>query len=233
MTNSPRLFIGSALASVVFLAGPTAMPLAAALLSSKLPSLGHSIDSSGAAQAAFALVSISLIFGGGAFWGWTLGKLSGSGHARRLAVAGSLGWGLSTIVVGFALGTLEESIARLVPNLPIHNLFTMLFTPAVFVITGVTGIALGIAMRDRRAGVALGWRAGLVAALAFAAVDLILDSLGVRVGGPNAAESATMLRVLTLGNVGAAIAGGATTGLLFSRHVAKASADVVLPAQTA
>ena len=43
----------------------------------------------------------------------------------------------------------------------------------------------------------------------------------MRVGARRAAESTTMLKVLALGDLGAALAGGAAIGVMLARHVAR------------
>ena len=51
------------------------------------------------------------------------------------------------------------------------------------------------------------------------AVNLGMEALGWQVGGPGAAERATMLTVLFVSNLGAALAGGAMLGMtLAQRH---------------
>ena len=111
-------------------------------------------------------------------------------------------------------------MARFARRLIVHILFTLLFVPAVFFVAATTGIAIGWALRSWRVAVRAALGGGAAAALGFLAVDLLLDSLGMRVGGPGAAERATMLTVLALGDLGAALAGGATIGVILARHVA-------------
>ena len=51
------------------------------------------------------------------------------------------------------------------------------------------------------------------------AVNLGMEALGWQVGGPGAAERATMLTVLFVSNLGAALASGAMLGMtLAQRH---------------
>ena len=54
-----------------------------------------------------------------------------------------------------------------------------------------------------------------VAALAFLAVNLGMEALGWQVGGPGAEERATMLTVLFVSSLGAALAGGASISELW------------------
>jgi len=61
------------------------------------------------------------------------------------------------------------------------------------------------------------WQAGLIATLTFLVVNLLMESLGWVIGAPNAAERATMVTVLALGNITAAITGGAVMGWKLAR----------------
>jgi hypothetical protein len=63
----------------------------------------------------------------------------------------------------------------------------------------------------------LALRVGLTAALAFLAINLGMEVLGWQVGGPGAEERATMLTVLLVSNLGAALAGGAVLGLTLAQ----------------
>jgi hypothetical protein len=93
----------------------------------------------------------------------------------------------------------------------------MLFVPAAFLIAGTSSLALGWALEWGRAAPGLALRVGLVAALAFLAVDLSMEAAGWQVGAPGAAERATMLTVLFVSNIGAALAGGAMLGLTLTQ----------------
>jgi hypothetical protein len=62
-------------------------------------------------------------------------------------------------------------------------------------------------LRDNALAWSLFWRVGLAAGGAFQAVNLIMQAAGWVVGAPGAAERATMLTVMGLGNIGAALGG--------------------------
>ena len=55
---------------------------------------------------------------------------------------------------------------------------------------------------------------------AFLVADVVQDLLGRRVGGPNAGATSTMLSVMAIGDLAAAIAGSAVIGALLTRHEA-------------
>ena len=137
--------------------------------------------------------------------------------SRRAAWAGSLGFVPITALLAVGLAAAEPIVFR--ANLPVHRLFTVLFVPSAGLIAGTSSLALGWALGWGRAAPALALRVGLTAALAFLAVDLGMEALGWQVGGSRAAERATMLMVLFVSNLGAALAGGAMLGMtLTQRH---------------
>jgi len=168
-----------------------------------------------------ALPVLALMFAGGAFWGRALARLTGLGETRRMAWAGALTFAPGVILAGFVLNMLEVALVERGggPDLPVHVLFTMLFVPAAFIVAGLGSLSLGIAQRDWALAIRLGLLAGFSAAFAFLVIDLLMDSLGWRVGAPGAAQRATMLTVMMLGNLGAALAGGAVVGSILERYL--------------
>ena len=154
------------------------------------------------------------MFVGGAVWGWSISRVTKAGAGRRMAVAGGIGFALSTIVIVLTLGFLEDLVVEQQrgPQLPIHNVFTLLFVPAAAIGAGGCGAALGFGMRDRAMAGRLALMCAIGGACAFLVVNLTLDGLGLRVGAPGAAARATMLTTALLGNFAAALAGGAIIG---------------------
>jgi hypothetical protein len=143
-----------------------------------------------------------------------MARLTGLGHERRVGWAAAIAVGPSVVLVGVSLAAVES---RLIPqsadsSLPIHVIFSLLFVPAVLLIAAIGGFALGSGARGVRLGANLAMRAGLSAGLAFLIIDLLMDALGWRVGGPHAGERATMVVVTTFGTIGAALAAGAALG---------------------
>lgn len=165
-----------------------------------------------------ALPALAGFAAGSALWGVRMGRLAGDGDGRRLAVAGAMGFGPITVALGIGLSALEPlAIAQLSGALPVHRLFTLLFLPTAFLIAGVSAWAVGIGLRRPRLALALLWQVGLAAAAGFLVVNLAFEAAGWVVGGPGAAERATMLTVMFAGNLGAALAGGACMGLVLHR----------------
>jgi len=178
------------------------------------------------------VLALAMLFGGGALWGVALARLTHYPHAWRLVLAVALSYGPAVLLAAFALGRLEPLVVEGAPRLPIHVLFGVLFAPAVFAVVALVGLALGIAVGSLRFGVAAALGGGLASALAFLAVDALLDTLGMRVGAPGAEERATMITVLTLGDFGAALAGGAVFSRSLARFVAAAEPRSIYAAQT-
>jgi hypothetical protein len=167
-----------------------------------------------------AVPAVAGFAGGAAAWGIRMGRLAGGTDRRRLALAGVLGFAPITLALAISLSALEPiAVASFGAALPIHRLFTILFVPSAFLIAGISAAALGLGLGLRRPRLALAllWQVGLAAALAFLAVNLLMEFLGWVVGSPGAAERATMVTVLAAGNLGAALAGGAVLGLALHR----------------
>jgi len=164
-----------------------------------------------------ALSAFIGMFVGGAVWGWSISRVTKAAAGRRMAVAGGIGFALSTLVVILTLGFLEDLVVEQQrgPQLPIHNVFMLLFAPAAAIIAGVCGAALGFGMRDWAMASRLAWMCAIGGGCAFLVVNLTLDGLGWRVGAPGAAARATMLTTAVLGNVAAALAGGSVIGKVF------------------
>lgn len=214
--NLGQVAIRSALTTALYLFGGLLLGFAAAIGFSQLPM--HMPDS---AQTLVAMaIILSVLFAAGAAWGRAMARLSGLGETRRMAKAGALSFGPALVLSALILSSLEVAIIERGggTSLPIHVVFTILFVPAVFVVAGVGGLALGIAQGDWR----LAWRcalsSGLAGSAAFLLVNLGMDQLGWRVGSPGAAERATMLTVMMAGSLGASLAGGGVIGILLGKN---------------
>lgn len=206
-----KIIIFSALATAfILIAGIVLGGAVGAILNDRLP--GHPTDVINIILS--AIPALGGVIGGGAVWGWAIARITRAGNPKRMARAGAIGFGPLMIVIAFALTFLETLIVEKNqgPQLPIHNVFTLLFVPAAAIIVGVGGFALGIGTGDRIVARKLLWRCALAGGLAFLIVNLTMDALGWRVGAPNAAERATMLTTAFLGNFAAALAGGGVIG---------------------
>jgi len=156
---------------------------------------------------------------GSALWGVSIGRLGQNDERRRLAWAGILGFVPITLLLGLLLQFIEPiAVARVGAQIPLHRLFTLLFVPTAFLIAAAGGLALGFGLRQRRRAWALALRSGGAAALAFLLVNLLMEALGWQVGAPGAAERFTMLTVLLISDLGAAVAAGAIIGVTLVPH---------------
>jgi hypothetical protein len=175
-----------------------------------------------------ALPVLVTLTAGGAVWGYTMSRLTGAGGRTRMAWAGALSFAPSLILTGIILARLEVAIVEGSggPDLPIHQVFSLLFVPAAFFVAGVGGLALGLAAGDAHRALKMFIAAGSAAALAFLAVNLGMDALGWRVGAPGAAERFTMLTVMLAGSLGAALAGGAVVGMVLKGRQRAENTDV-------
>ena len=81
--------------------------------------------------------------------------------------------------------------------------------------TASTGLALGLVLRNWKAGLVLSMTTMLVSVCAALITVVILDRAGLRVGSGNAA----MPKAAAAGTMSAAIAGGAILGVLFRQYV--------------
>jgi hypothetical protein len=179
---------------------------------------GHGISNpSPIATAVSAIPAFMGIFFGSALWGVLMGRLARAGDLWHMALAGGLGFAPIAIGLGILLQVLEPMALREYGDwLPLHRLFSVLFVPTAFTIAGVSAFAIGIGLRNRPLAWQLLWKIGLVAAAAFLVVNLSMEASGWVVGAPRAAERFTMLTVMFVSNLGAALAGGAALGLLLT-----------------
>ena len=200
-----------ALFTVLTLFGGMLAGVAIGLVFQNLP--GHSLPSALSITLGVIPAILGLVAGGAAWGVAMMGRLARAKDLRRMALAGSLGFAPVTILLAIGLLTLEPiAVEKFGAQLPIHRVFTLFFVPAAFIIAGVSAFAMGRGLNDRALAVMLLWRVGLAAALAFLAVNLAMEAAGWIVGAPGAAERATMLVVMFVGNLGAALAGGAVMG---------------------
>ncbi|HET9221803.1 MAG TPA: hypothetical protein VFO07_04830 [Roseiflexaceae bacterium] len=213
-----RIALMSALSAGLCLVGSLVLPFLVALVVGQL--MGNAANPPRAVVVMLIVLALVSLAGGSAAWGIALARLTGAPNSRRLALACALSYGPATLAGAFLLGRIEPIVVEGTPGLPIHMLFTLLFVPVVFLVAAATGLAIGWALRSGRLAATAALGGGAAAALGFFAVDVLLDSLGMRVGAPRAEESATMIKVLAIGDLGAALAGGAVIGVILARHIA-------------
>jgi len=223
MSSGQLMWVGAWKTVATLFGGLLAGLLLGNLVFSVLP--GFSVTNPKVQNAVIAAIPTIIVFAvGSAAWGRSMGRLTGVDEPRRMAWAGILGFAPITIVMGFLLFRLEPvALERFGERLPIHRVFTLLFVPTAFIIASVSAWAIGVGLRDKPLSRALAWRVGLTSAAAFLAVNLLMEAAGWVVGAPGAAERATMVTVMSLGNLVAALSGGAVLGLRLGRRAAAAT----------
>ncbi|MEJ2597006.1 MAG: hypothetical protein P8Z00_01660 [Anaerolineales bacterium] len=165
-----------------------------------------------------------LVLGSG-LWGLLVGRLAQATNRRRMALAGLLGFAPATILLAIALQFLEPLVLKIAGDqYPIYRLFTFLFVPTAFLIAGISAWAIGLGLQGKQFAWTLLLRVGMIAGLAFLALNLLMESLGWRVGAPGAAERFTMLTVMFVGDLGAALAGGSALGWLLAEEYSAVAA---------
>jgi hypothetical protein len=155
-------------------------------------------------------------FAAGWLWGGGTARLVGQ-PAKPVGKKMALSWGASVFVVGLLLDFSQTPVFSSsgalrnigFPRETLHYLFTLVFAPAVGLVTG---------WNVWRLLQALGWevgekevarQAGVWAALAFLAASLVLFfGLGWEVGGPFAGRKYNMIGIMHVCNACAALAGG-------------------------
>ena len=189
-------------------------------LSASLPShLARRMENAGP-LIPVGLLAISCIVGG-ALWARRLARIVGMSEPARLGWAGAIVYAPSLIAAVFLLNEGEKYFVEGPGQalVPVHVAFAILFTLAAAIVTALLGGALGIAARNGRLAARLGLFGGATAGLTFLAADIVQHWLGRHVGGPNAAATATMLTVMLVGNILAAVAASAVIGALLKQHV--------------
>jgi hypothetical protein len=153
----------------------------------------------------------------GGLWGRGLGRIGGY-PLRPFFVAGAIGVPLATFLALRALNAVESNLEWFQRGgLPIHVIFGIVFTVAALVVAGSGGMALGLSLPNIRLAGRMAFGGGIAGALAFLAVAVGLDTIGFRVGAPNADERATMLVSATVGLWATAIVGSAVIGQILTR----------------
>jgi hypothetical protein len=175
---------------------------------------GHNLEDPDPVHIAVAAIPVLV---GGAAWGVSMGRLTCKTNIHRMALAGMLGFAPITITLVIGLSIVETiSNSGFLSQISIHRLFTLLFVPAAFLISGISAWTMGFELQDRVLAKTLFWRVGLTAGGTFLLVNLGMESLGWVVGGPGAAQRLTMVTVLFLGNLSAALTAGGLMGIILS-----------------
>jgi hypothetical protein len=163
----------------------------------------------------------------GAFaWGILLSRISGYGKWWRLSLAAIVGVRLGNFTLYNGLLP-EWVLAQLPTGISTHLQFGIIRAVAVLCVTASTGVLLGLVIGKWKASLLLAASTGLVSVLAALLTLFIMGELGIRVGSGNAA----MPKVTAAATMAAALAGGATLGVLFSRYARTGSSQSGMTAE--
>jgi len=175
-----------------------------------------------------AVVALSVTLLAGRLWGLDMATLAHASDPRITAKLTALSVGPAIIAAGAMLAAIEPAaVARAIrAGYSIHFVYSVLFVPVTGSVAAVGAFALGVGLGGRRLGTRLAVNAGVAALVTFLAVDLLMYSLGWRVGAPNAARRATMLVVTVLSASAAAVSAGAAIGASLRRTVVPSAASV-------
>ena len=149
-------------------------------------------------------------FGTGYLWARSLGRRSGFPDNRRLYLSGALGFSLSFIGMFIFLSVFNSIFLKYTELLNgVGNLeFGGFFAPWFGLITGVSGLALGLGLRKWKLGLkmlGLGFTSGF---LIYLAIMFMMQLLGFEVGsGRPVMLPTTFLSLWTTALVGSAVFG--------------------------
>jgi hypothetical protein len=218
---TPRaIFVRSGLTALLYLSGGVPLVFALAFALSQLPGHMDLFESPLLGLGLFIAVSA----GGGWLWGRRLERLIGQLRSGPLAWAVAISFPVISMAAAMALGRLEVFLLEEggAGDTPIYVVFAVLFTLSSFFVVAAMGSVIGLALQDRRLALELALSGGLAGGAGFLLADVVQHLLGRVVGGPNAAQTATMLTVMALGHAIAAFTGGGVIGGRLARHTAKA-----------
>jgi hypothetical protein len=181
-------------------------------------SVGH--DANLVGWALIALGALVVLAPGGAFWGLSISRITSAGHGRGMALAAAVTVAPVVVLVALSLTYFERLFVeqRRLPDVAIDTIYTLLFTAALAIVTGTGGFALSIGVGQRTGAAILAAQCALGGGLAFLAVNLTLDALGMRVGAPGAEERVTMITTTLLGSFAAAFTSGGIIGTRLLRR---------------
>ena len=156
----------------------------------------------------------------GAFgWGFCLGKISGYRRWWWLSAATMAGVWIGNFALYHGWLEINQVQDQALSALSLHTRFVIIVGLNVLCVTLSTGLLLGLAIMNWRAGLMMGGRTALASVTAVLLILIILGGLGIRVGSGNLAmPKATAAATMT-----AALAGGATLGVVFSHFVRQGS----------
>jgi hypothetical protein len=163
------------------------------------------------------LVALSSIL-----WGYLLGRISGYRPWWQIGMASAL-----AILAAWVspLANVDGILFDHFPALPIHLNYAGAMVGLIGGVTLFVGLAYGIILRSIKAALTIGLTTSLVSVLTLLLTIIVFDQFGIRVGTGNFAMS----KVTVAGLLTSSITGGMVLGLTFSRCVAEAKPQQVMP----
>lgn len=203
-----RLAVRGGALALACLAGSVALSFPASLLATEAATRAGI----GISPTIFRVVVLACAAAGGALWGRTVARATGT-RARRVAAHTALGFGLATVVAVAALTGIETALlahAQAGGVVPMHRAFAALFPAATGFVVLATVLAAGLGARLGATGaLRAAARCALAATATFLAVALAMDAAGWRVGAPDAEARFTMVVVTIAGLLLATAVAGA------------------------
>jgi hypothetical protein len=143
-------------------------------------------------------------------WGLLLSKISEYRQWWWIVIVTMVGVFVGKVPIDWLDARLQQPFY----DWPVHLRFALFLSSSVFCVAASTGLALSLIVRNWKASLLLALGSGLASVIAVIVANLILDILGIRVGGGNIA----MPKVTAVGTMAAAIAGGTVLGVIFTRY---------------
>lgn len=162
---------------------------------------------------------------GGVFWGWGIASLMRA-PTKELARTGAFSWSISVLIAGIVLYFSQIPLAGLDRSVDLfrysrystHYGFTFVFTLAVGIVTTFNTRNMAAKLGIGELARLVGRNSGLVAAIVFTIVSLILLFVfGWQVEGPYAGSRYSMIKIMHICNAGASLAGGLVMGWMLVR----------------
>jgi hypothetical protein len=210
-SDSLRIAWQSALAAAFCLGLPAGLLLWLILIRQVFPSA--LLDQAVSFLQAHGLNKIFVLALSSLMWSFLLARISGYRPWWKIGIATILG-----IVLGW-FSPLSNLDAWFSESMPVHFVYAVAMCGIVASDTLLVGLSYGVLLCNVKAALNMAAATSLVSVLALLVTILVFDHFGIRVGGT---VSLAMSKVTVTGLLAAAMTGGMTLGVSFSRFVARA-----------
>jgi hypothetical protein len=151
---------------------------------------------------------------GGAAWGLGVDRLSRTGNALRMAIAGGLSYAASATLIALNANALDSALDQVPAQVSREAGLALVLGAAVFAVSVVHGLALGAAAHAEEGALPVGGVGAAAAVIASIAAVLGMQWLGAGAGDP--ADTPALERTTLVAAFAGACAFGATSGLLLA-----------------